>query len=67
MARKFFKIFTENKPVRGLRKKYNTLYVTRSIVIRNVPQRTFLRNRLLICLHREKSHKIQFQGFGIFG
>ena len=23
MARNFFQIFTENKPVRGLRKKYN--------------------------------------------
>ena len=23
MARNFFRIFTENKPVRGLRKKYN--------------------------------------------
>ena len=42
-------------------------YVTRSIVMRNVPQHAFLRNWLLKCLHREKSHKIWFQGFGIFG
>ena len=30
------------------------------------PQRTFPRNRLLKCLHHEKSHKIWFEGFGIF-
>ena len=43
----------------------NSLNVTRSIVMRNVPQRMFLR-RFLKCLHREKSHKIWFWGFGIF-
>ena len=41
--------------------------VTRSIVMRNGPQRMFPRNRPLKCLHREKSHEIRFLGFGIFG
>ena len=48
-------------------KHNNITYVTHSIVMRNVPQCTFPRNRLLKWLHREKSHKIRFWSFGIFG
>ena len=41
-------------------KNFHEIYVTRSIVMRNVPQCMFPRNRLLKFLHREKSHKIWF-------